>query len=227
MLALSRLKGNPQRSIQTGMKPLRWWALVALPAVLLAAGPGRAQVPATDEMAAAFRAAEAQARLANLALQPGARWWAAWRERSPLVAGYSRGVCQLGFAPYVPGRDYRWLFPALPAAQRAAWLAGLAGLVQHELSHCAEQAAAQADRQSDRSAGRSANRYADRSADRPADARAAHDFLPAGADERPGRTADALAAGGSGTRWHEVLGDLAFALHVDQQAPSRVRNWWR
>ena len=175
------------------MKPLRCWVLAALPAVLLAAGSGRAQVPAPDEMAAAFRAAEPQARLAGLALQPGALWWAAWRERSPLVAGYSRGVCQLGFAPYTPGRDYRWLFPALPAAQRAAWLAGL---VQHELAHCAEQAAAQADRQ-----------------DRQADARAAHDVGPAAAD---GWAADALVAGGSGTRWHEVLADLAFALHVDQ-----------
>ena len=176
------------------MKPLRCWVLAALPAVLLAAGSGRAQVPAPDEMAAAFRAAEPQARLAGLALQPGALWWAAWRERSPLVAGYSRGVCQLGFAPYTPGRDYRWLFPALPAAQRAAWLVGL---VQHELAHCAEQAAAQADRQ----------------ADRQADARAAHDVGPAAAD---GWAADALVAGGSGTRWHEVLADLAFALHVDQ-----------
>jgi len=40
--------------------------------VLLAAGSGRAQVLAADEMTAAFRAAEAHARLAGLALQPGA-----------------------------------------------------------------------------------------------------------------------------------------------------------
>ena len=107
------------------MKPQRWWAL----AVLLAAGAGRAQVPATDEMAAAFRAAEPQARLAGLALQPGALWWAAWRERSPLVAGYRRGVCQLGFAPYTPGRDYRWLFSALCLAAGAgrAGVLGRAG----------------------------------------------------------------------------------------------------
>ena len=188
--------------------------------MLLAASSGRAQVPAPDEMAAAFRAAEPQARLAGLALQPGALWWAAWRERSPLVAGYSRGVCQLGFAPCTPGRDYRWLFPALPAAHRAAWLAGL---VQHELAHCAEQAAAQSDRQSDHQSDRQSNRqsdrqsdrHSDRLADRPADARAAHDVGPAGADGRARWTADALAAGGNGMRWHEVLADLAFALHVD------------
>ena len=183
------------------MKPPRWWAL----AVLLAAGAGRAQVPAADEMAAAFRAAEAQARLA---LQPGALWWAAWRERSPLVAGYSRGVCQLGFAPYIPGRDYRWLFPALPAAQRAAWLAGL---VQHELAHCAEQAAAQAAVQ----------------ADRQTNALAAHDVGPAG-----------LMAGPAGQpmRWWPAaaapVGMRCWAIWrlrcmSTSQAPSRVRNWWR
>ena len=44
------------------MKPLRWWALL----MLLSAGLVRAQVPGTDEMAAAFRAAEPQARLAGL-----------------------------------------------------------------------------------------------------------------------------------------------------------------
>jgi hypothetical protein len=162
------------------MTPLRWKVLAVLLAALPAAGPSRAQMPGTDEMAAAFRAAEPQAQRAGLVLQPGALWWAALRERSPLVAVYSRGACQLGFVAYNPGRDYRWLFPALPPAQRAAWLAGL---VQHELAHCAEQAQAQAD------------------------TAAAQDAGPAGAD--------ALAAGGRGARWHEVLADLAFALHVD------------
>lgn len=162
------------------MKPLRYGALV----LLLSAGAARAQLPGSDEMAAAFRAAEPQAQRAGLALQPGALWWSALRERSPLVAAYSRGACQLGYVPYSPGRDYRWLFPALPPAQRAAWLAGL---VQHELAHCAEQAEAQAPDQSQ--------------------VRAVPDAGPEGAD--------ALVAGGRGTRWHEVLADLAFALHVD------------
>ncbi len=166
------------------MRPLRYGALV----LLLSAGAARAQLPGSDEMAAAFRAAEPQAQRAGLALQPGALWWSALRERSPLVAAYSRGACQLGYVPYSPGRDYRWLFPALPPAQRAAWLAGL---VQHELAHCAEQAEAQALAQ----------------APDQSQAQAVPDAGPAGAD--------ALVAGGRGTRWHEVLADLAFALQVD------------
>ncbi len=141
------------------------------------AGPVRAQVPGTDDRAAAFRAAEPQARQAALVLQPGALWWAALRERSPLVAAHARGTCPLGFVPCNPGRDYRWLFPVLPTVQREAWLAGL---VQHEIAHCAEQAAAPA----------------------------VPDAGPAGAD--------ALVAGGNGTRWQEVLADLAFALHADE-----------
>ena len=153
------------------MKPLRCLALCWLLTLCAA----RAQVPGADEMAAAVRSAEPQARRVGLALQPGVLWWAALRERSPMVAAYHQGVCQLGFAPYTPGRDYGWLFPALAPAQRVSWLAGL---VQHELAHCAEQAALHL------------------------------------ADEPPG--AGALAAGGSGTRWHEVLADLAFALHVDE-----------
>jgi hypothetical protein len=181
--------------------------------MLLAAGSAPAQVPGTDEMAVAFRAAEPQARLAGLTLQPGAAWWSALRVRSPLVAVYSRGACQLGFTAYNPGRDYSWLFPALPPVQRAAWLGGL---VQHELAHCAEQAAAEAGRQA------SADAHG-----RPG-ARTAHGVGPEGANALvgdvlvldPGRVdtsvADALAAGGRGTRWHEVLADLAFALHVDQ-----------
>jgi hypothetical protein len=172
------------------MKPLRCCALAVLLALSHAVGAARAQVPDIDEMAAAFRAAEPQARLVGLTLQPGVLWWAALRERSPLVAVYSRGTCLLGFVPFNPGRDYRWLFPALPPAQRASWLAGL---VQHELAHCAEQAAAQADRRTA--------------------ARTPGDAVPAGADAR---LTDALVAGAGGTRWHEVLADLAFALYVDQ-----------
>jgi len=186
--------------------------------MLLAAGSAVAQVPDTDEMAVAFRAAEPQARLAGLTLQPGAAWWSALRVRSPLVAVYSRGACQLGFTAYNPGRDYSWLFPALPPVQRAAWLAGL---VQHELAHCAERAAAEAGRR------------ASADAHRLTDARTAHDVAPAAANALvgdvlvldPGRVdtavadalvADTLVARGRGTRWHEVLADLAFALHVDQ-----------
>lgn len=182
------------------MKPLRWWALV----MLLSAGAARAQLPGTDEMAAAFRAAEPQARLAGLVLQPNALWWSALRERSPLVAAYNRGACQMGFVPYSPGRDYRWLFPALPPLQRAAWLAGL---VQHELAHCAEQAEA----------------LSQGGVDAPADVQLGRESGPASdqvlafdALAADPLATGALVTGGRGTRWHEVLADLAFALQVDQ-----------
>ncbi len=183
--------------------------MAVLPAVLLAAATACAQLPGTDEMAAAFRAVEPQARLAGLALQPGVLWRAALRERSPLVAGYSQGVCQMGFVAYSPGRDHRWLFPPLPPAQRAAWLAGL---VQHELAHCAEQAGALVDAAAGAHAGAPAGAAA-----------GTHPGAHAGPPASPAahRPADAvlaatLVAGGRGTRWHEVLSDLAFALHVDQ-----------
>lgn len=190
------------------MKALRCWALLML---LLSAGPAIAQMPGPDDIAAAVRAVEPQARAAGLALQPGVLWWSALRARSPLVAAYSRGACQLGFVPYTPGRDYRWLFPALPPLQRAAWLAGL---VQHEIAHCAEQAAEQAQRQADAPAAA----HTDTHTGGLAAAQAARDSGPAGADTLVAGAsgADALVAGGRGTRWHEVLADLAFALQVDQ-----------
>ena len=145
--------------------------------LLMLAGACHAQMPSHDEMQRATAAAEPQARSSGIVLRTGTLWLAALRERAPLLAAYGGGVCQLGYSAYTPGRDYQWLFPALPAAQRSLWLAGL---VHHELAHCAEQAQAPVAR---------------------------------------GGTL-ALAEGGQasaqGQRWHEVLGDLAFALHVDR-----------
>lgn len=158
--------------------------LVRLPALCLCLVPVRtpAQMPSNDEMVQATLSAEPLARHAGITLRMGTLWLAALRERAPLVVAFGRGVCQLGYSAYTPGRDYRWLFPALPPAQRALWLAGV---VQHELAHCLAQAESA---------------------------------------ERPG-TALALAEGAvhgapHSARWHEVLGDLAFALHVDRQSPE-------
>lgn len=145
--------------------------------LLILAGACHAQMPSHDEMQRATAAAEPQARSSGITLRTGNMWLAALRARAPLVAAYGGGVCQLGYSAYTPGRDYQWLFPALPAAQRGLWLAGA---VHHELAHCADQAQAPV---------------------------------------ASGGTL-ALAEGGQvnahGQRWHEVLGDLAFALHVDQ-----------
>ena len=133
-------------------------------------------MPSTEEMARATRAAEPAALREGISLRMGTLWLAALRERAPMVVAYGRGVCQLGYSTYTPGRDYRWLFPTLDPAQREVWLAGL---VQHELAHCREQA------------------------------------LLAG----PAAAAQALTEGAGGQRWHEVLADLAFALHVDGNSP--------
>jgi len=145
--------------------------------LLVAAGACRAQMPSSDEMQRATAAAEPTARSNGLVLRTGTLWLAALRERAPLVAAYGRGVCQLGYSAYTPGRDYRWLFPTLTPAQRALWLSGV---VHHELAHCAEQA--------------------EHAVTAP--------------------TALALAEGAPGQRWQEVLGDLAFALHVDREGPQ-------
>lgn len=120
--------------MKQAMKRLR-----ALPlALLVAACLVQAQMPSTDEMARATAAVAEQARQQGMVLRTGTLWLAALRERAPLVAAYGQGVCQLGYSPYTPGRDYRWLFPALTPAQRDAWLTGI---VHHELAHCVEQAA--------------------------------------------------------------------------------------
>lgn len=105
---------------------------------LLATSAAQAQLPSTDELATAVRATAAQARQAGLVLKEGALWHTALRHRTPLVAAHIQGTCHLGYSAYTPGRDYRWLFPALEPAQRARWMEGV---VHHELAHCAEQAA--------------------------------------------------------------------------------------
>lgn len=101
----------------------------------------QAQLPDATELSAAVSASDAQARQSGLVWRTQLLWIEALRLRSPLVAAHHRGVCHLGYSAYTPGRDYRWLFPALAPPQRAAWLAGM---VQHELAHCAEQARAEA-----------------------------------------------------------------------------------
>lgn len=115
-------------------------ARLSLPWLLLA-GAAHAQLPSTDELAAAVRATAPQARQAGLALQEGALWRTALHHRTPLVAAHVQGTCHLGYSAYTPGRDYRWLFPTLAPALRARWMAGV---VHHELAHCAEQAQATA-----------------------------------------------------------------------------------
>ena len=120
------------------MRPLHW----LLTALVLPAGIAWAQLPSSGELAAALEASGPQARQSGLVWRTGLLWVEALRQRSPLVAAHQRGVCHLGYSAYTPGQDFRWLFPALGATQRAAWLAGV---VQHELAHCAEQAAASAD----------------------------------------------------------------------------------
>jgi hypothetical protein len=154
------------------MQKSLWCALL-----WVVAATAGAQMPSTEEMARATSAAEPAARREGITLRIGSLWLAALRERAPMVVAYGRGVCQLGYSAYTPGRDYRWLFPALVPAQREVWLAGL---VQHELAHCREQA-----------------------------------MLAS-----PPAAPQALTEGADGQRWHEVLADLAFALHVDGNSPQ-------
>jgi hypothetical protein len=144
---------------------------------VLATSWAHAQMPSTEEMLRATAASVDLARQSGVALRTGTLWLAALRERAPLVAAYGQGVCQLGYSPYTPGRDYRWLFPTLTPAQREAWLVGI---VHHELAHCAEQAAQPQGR----------------------------------------RGAQAITDGGPGHRWHEVLADRAFAMHVDRASAN-------
>lgn len=105
----------------------------------LAASGAQAQMPSAAEWDQAVQLAQAQAAQAGLGLQDGHLWRQALQWRSPLVSAYAQGVCQLGFSPYAPGPGHAWLFPALPADERALWLGGA---LRHELAHCADQASA-------------------------------------------------------------------------------------
>ena len=112
--------------------------------LLLATGQAAAQAPTGPELVAAMATSTTQARQSGLVWRTQQLWLEALRHRSPMVAVHHRGVCHLGYSAYTPGQDFRWLFPDLPPAQRSAWLAGV---VHHELAHCAEQAAAGGDAQ--------------------------------------------------------------------------------
>jgi hypothetical protein len=150
------------------------WLLLPL---LAAAGASRAQMPSTEEMVRATASVSPLAQREGVTLRIGTLWLAALRERAPMLAAFGRGVCQLGYSAYTPGRDYRWLFPTLTPPQRETWLVGL---VHHELAHCLEQADPTA----------------------------------------PPAATQAVTEGAAGQRWHEVLADLAFALHVDGHSPQ-------
>lgn len=196
-------------------------ALAISLALALGAAASPAQMPSTDDMARATAVVEPLARQHQVALRIGTLWLAALRERAPLVAAFGRGVCQLGYSAYTPGRDYRWLFPTLAPAQREVWLAGL---VQHELAHCLEQAAqagavvaSGAPTSATPSATPSATTAATTAALTPTPAPAAVQAAPPAALPS---TPQAATDGGPGQRWHEVLADLAFAVHVDQHSPQ-------
>lgn len=146
---------------------------VLLP-ILLAWVPAWAQLPSEAELSQALDSTHARAATAGLVWQTGTLGIEALRMRSPLVVAHAQGACRLGYSAYMPGLDFRWLFPPLAPAQRAAWLAGM---LHHELAHCAEQASA-----------------------------------------RSGTPEPALPIGSQ--RAAEVLGDLAFALHVANAVPE-------
>ena len=122
-------------------RPLRARLPGLLAAIVLLPGLAQAQLPSAEELGTALATSAAAARSSGLVWRTHLLWVEALRQRSPLVAAHHQGACHLGFSPYAPGRDFRWLFPALSPPQRAAWLAGV---VHHELAHCAEQAAASA-----------------------------------------------------------------------------------
>ena len=111
----------------------------ALMACSLAAGGAQAQLPSSAEWDQAVQLARPQAARAGLTLQDGSLWRQALQRRSPLVSAFGQGVCHLGFSPYAPGPGHAWLFPPLPADERALWLGGA---LRHELAHCADQASA-------------------------------------------------------------------------------------
>ena len=120
------------------------WLPVLTAALLLQPDMARSQLPSPDELAVALATSAPAAQQSGLVWRTHLLWIEALRQRSPLVAAHHQGVCHLGFTAYTPGRDFRWLFPALSPPQRAVWLAGV---VHHELAHCAEHAAAGASGQ--------------------------------------------------------------------------------
>ena len=200
-------------------------ALAMAMALALGTAASPAQMPSTDDMARATAVVEPLARQHQVALRIGTLWLAALRERAPLVAAFGRGVCQLGYSAYTPGRDYRWLFPTLTPPQREVWLAGL---VQHELAHCLEQAAqagavvatgsaTSATTSATTSDTSSTTTSTTTAATTPTPAPAAVQAAPPSALPSPPQAAT---DGGPGQRWHEVLADLAFAVHVDQHSPQ-------
>lgn len=104
---------------------------------LVVSGPGAAAMPEAQDMREAAEATAEHARRQGITLVWGSLWEATLRLRTPLVAAHAQGRCHLGYSAYTPGVDYRWLFPALPEAERRLWLQGL---IHHELAHCADQA---------------------------------------------------------------------------------------
>lgn len=101
-----------------------------------AAPAGSAAMPDAQAFEAAVQWARPLAATLGLTIRTDTLWLALLRARTPMLAQRVGDVCHIGYAAHVPGQDFRWLFPPLPAAQREAWLRGF---VHHELAHCAEQ----------------------------------------------------------------------------------------
>jgi hypothetical protein len=116
---------------------LQAWLPVLAAALLLQPHKAQTQLPSPDELAVALATSAPAAQQSGLVWRTHLLWIEALRQRSPLVAAHHQGVCHLGFTAYTPGRDFGWLFPALSPSQRAVWLAGV---VHHELAHCADHA---------------------------------------------------------------------------------------
>lgn len=98
-------------------------------------GTAAAQMPSAEEFQSAVAAAQPQARALDLKLRTDALWLRALQAQAPMVAALSAGECHIGYNGFTPRTDFSWMFPALPAEQRAAWIGGV---IHHELAHCAD-----------------------------------------------------------------------------------------
>ena len=95
-----------------------------------------AQMPSAEEFQSAIATAQPQARALGLKLRTDALWLRAVQTQAPMVAALSAGECHIGYNGFSPRTDFSWMFPDLPADQRAAWIGGV---IHHELAHCADQ----------------------------------------------------------------------------------------
>lgn len=113
------------------------FALVLAP---MLSWPVQAMPPDPEAFERAVQSLRPAAQALGLELRTDGLEMAQWRTGLPLAARASADVCRIGYLPWLATYRFGWLFPDLPAPQRALWLEGL---VAHELAHCVQPSAAE------------------------------------------------------------------------------------